>query len=153
MGRKSSCETYEKLTYFKIVGEAANHLDGIARYVRAKLAARQGFVLDIRAVTTCPRADKVFIHVLKYPPGCLRKIAVVGLSENRTFCSLYETLVRTRGYRARCFCDVEMANQWVLNDDAPVQGSSRRLGWLSHTLAIVRHSLNPMRLLHATTSR
>lgn len=150
MSLKMNCETQEKLTYFKIVGEGAN-LDSIARYVRAEVADRHGFVVDIRAVTTRPRADKVFIHVLKYPPGCSRKIALIDLNTNHSFCSLYEQLARTRGYRARCFADLEMANRWVLNDDAPSQARCNRWGFLEHGLTFLGHSLNPMRLLHAAT--
>jgi len=151
MSCKIRCETYEKCTYFKIVGEAGNHLDSIARYVRAKATDRRGIVMDIRALTIRPRADEVFIHVLKYPPGASRKIALIRLNKNHSVCSLYEQLARTRGYRACCFDDLESANRWVVNDDGPLQVRCNRWSFLAHGLTILRHSLNPLRLRHATT--
>lgn len=149
MSFRISCETREKITYFKIVGEAANHLDSIARYVRAKVADRRGFVVDIRSVTARPLADKVFIHVLKYPPGCLRKLALIDGNENRPFCALYQRLARTRGYQVRYFDDVDTANQWVSSDE-PL-ACHGRWSFLGNGLTVLRHSLNPMRLLHAAT--
>ena len=154
MNFKIACQTHEKITSFEVFGPAANHLDSIARYVRAKVTGPQGVVLDIRAVTTRPAADKVFIHILKYPATiCLRKIALVDLNENRRFGSLYERLVRTRGYQARLFSDIAMANEWLLSDDATSKANRSRLGSLIHVPRVLRRSLNPIRSWHNSFSK
>lgn len=152
MSFKISYQTSANIPRFEVFGEAANHLDSIARYVRAKVADQKGIVLDIRAMTTRPRADKVFIHVLKYPTVCLRKIALVDLNDNRWFCSLYERLAQKRGYRVRFFGDVEMANEWLLSDDAESKASQGCFGFLGQVVTILRHSAKPARLLDATIS-
>jgi hypothetical protein len=152
MSFRIACQAHEMGPCFEVFGEVANHLDSIARYVRAKATDRQAVLLDIRAVTTRPSADKVFIHVLKYPSVCLRKIALVDLTENRRFCSLYEQLVRTRGYQVRFFGDVEKANEWLSGDDTSSKASRNRFGVLSQALTALRQSLNPMRIVHATTT-
>src|SRR5690348_7410684 len=144
-----TCDTHQAVPCFQVSGSAANHLDSIARYIKAKALGRQGFVLNIRGVTTRPLAGKLFIHVLKYPPGSFRKIALVDLDENRAFCSLYEHLARTRGYQVCSFGDMDMANEWLLCGEAPPNVTRRRID-LIHGLALLRHSLNPMRLLHVT---
>ena len=151
MSFRISCRTQQTVPCFEVSGEAANHLDSIVRYVKAKALGRQGFVLDIRAVTKRPPAGSLFIHVLKYTPGFSRKIALVDVEENSAFCSLYERLVRTRGYRVRIFDNVQMANEWLLRDDAPCKTRGARLDFVQG-LRFLRHSLNPMRLLHAATS-
>lgn len=151
MSFRISCHTQQTVPCFAVSGEAAHHLDSIVRYVKAKAPGRQGFVLDIRAVTTRPLAGSLFIHVLKYAPGFSRKIALVDVEENRAFCSLYERLVRTRGYRVHVFDNPEKANEWLLCDDVPCKTTGGRFEFL-HGLTLLRHSLNPMRLLHAETS-
>lgn len=116
------------------------------------MADQQGIVLDIRAVTTRPRADKIFIHVLKYPTVCLRKIALVDLNENRWFYSLYERLVRKRGYQVRFFAEIQAANEWVLSNAAISKANPSVFGFFTHVVAVLRHTVNPMRLLHGTTT-
>ena len=151
MSFRISCHTQQTVPCFEVSGEAAHHLDSMVRYVKAKAPGPQGFVLDMRAVTTRPLAGSLFIHVLKYAPGSSRKIALVDAEENSAFCSLYERLVRTRGYRVRVFDNLENANKWLLRDDAPCKAKGGRFGFI-HGLTLLRHSLNPMRLLHAATS-
>jgi len=150
MSFRISCQTHQRVPCFEVSGGAANHLESIVRFVQAQAVGSQAFVLDIRAVTTRPLADKLFIHVLKYPPGLLRKIAVVDRKENRAFCSLYERLVCTRGYQVRFFGDVERATEWLRGDDPPPKASRNRLAFFQG-LTLLRHVFNPIRLLHATT--
>ena len=152
MSFKIACLTHEKATCFQVFGGIANHLDSIALYVMAKAAGRRGVVLDIRAVTTRPGADKVFIHVLKYPTVCFRKIALVDVKENRRYWSLYERLVRTRGYQVRFFGDIEMASEWLSGDDATLNASHSRFSFASQVLTVLRQILNSTRPLHATST-
>lgn len=153
MSFASSCQTYEEFPCLKSFGEVANHVESIARYLKSKVADRRGFILDMRDVVTMPLADEVFIQVLKYPFGCMGKIALVDLGENRSFCSLYERLVRTRGYQARCFTDLEMANRWLLNDDIPSKDRRTRYAFLTQGLMALTHCLSSLHLLHAANSR
>ena len=152
MALRISFHTHEKIPCFKVFGELANHLDSIARYVGNSVSSPQGFVLDIRAVTARPLADKVFIHVLKYPPGLACKFALVDLKENLRFCSLYERLAGTRGYRVRHFASIEMAYRWLLSEGVPPKASHSRFNFLTHGLTLVRRSLNPAHQLHARST-
>ena len=116
MGFKIDCQKHEQALCFEVVGEINNHLDSIARYISAKAAYREGVVIDIRGATRRPSVEKVFIHVLKYPTTCLRKIALVDLRQNWPLCALYARLVQRRGYQTCSFSDVEAARDWLLTD-------------------------------------
>ena len=135
---------------FEVCGEIANHLDSIMRYVKTKAVGRPSLLLDIRGATKRPLADKLFIHVLKYPPGFRQRIALVDLKEHGAFCSLYARLVRSRGYQVRFFGDVDVANEWLRGGDLPPKASRSRV--FCQGLTLLRHSFNPIRLLHATTT-
>ena len=153
MSFRIACHMDEKCPCFEIIGEAADHMDRIARYVNGKSPNREGIMLDLRAVTKKPAADQLFIHVLKYPNGCHRKIALIDLKENRAFFQLYECLVRTRGYQAQLFGDRETAYDWLQKGNIPPRAHPPRVHSVRHTLAAFGQSVNPMRLLHATSIR
>lgn len=149
MSFKIACQANEKAPCFEVSGEIANHLDSIGRYISAKADDRHGVVLDIRPVTIRPSADKLFIHVLKYPAVCSRKIALVDLTENRRFWSVYKQLVCTRGYQVHICGEVKTAIEWLLSDRPVSEANRSRIRFLTQLPAILLQSLNPMNLVHA----
>src|SRR5215472_11151746 len=115
MGYKISCERGDKVLSFEISGNIKNHLDAVALYVRAQLteAETDGVLVDIRKANGRPGVGKLFLHILKYPPTRRGRIALIDLEENHAFCSIYELLVRRRGYDIRSFLDFEAGRDWL----------------------------------------
>lgn len=115
MGYKISCERGDKVLSFEISGDIKNHIDAIAIYVRAQLteAETDGALVDIRKANGRPGVGKLFLHILKYPPARKGRVALIDLEENHAFCSIYELLVRRRGYDIRSFLDSEAGRAWL----------------------------------------
>lgn len=118
MGYKISCERGDKVLSFEISGDIKNHIDAIALYVRAQLTEAQtdGALVDIRKAIGRPGVGKLFLHILKYPPTGTGRVALIDLEENHAFCSIYELLVRRRGYDIRSFLDFEAGRAWIVTN-------------------------------------
>ena len=153
MSFRVTCRRNDKTVCFTVLGKVNNHMDSLAKYIKAKSDNREGVVIDIRGVTRRPEPDKLFIHILRYPSTCARKLAVVDLEENRAFSSLFEHLARTRGYEVCCFADIETAGNWLSNDHTPSNISPRRADNLGRILAVFRSRWNLTRWPQAITSR
>ena|SRR5215813_3187990 len=151
MGLKIACQMHERTLCFEVLGGLSDHLDSVARYVRGKAAHRDGVMVDIRGATRRPGADKLFIHVLKYPGICSCKIALVDFEENWVFCSLFEHLLRRRGYQICSFANVDTARQWLSTDLMPAR-PKHRMFLVRQILAAIKERLKPMRFSHATTT-
>jgi len=131
MGYKISCERGDKVLSFEISGNIKNHLDAVALYVRAQLteAETDGVLVDIRKANGRPGVGKLFLHILKYPPTRRGRVALIDLEENHAFCSIYELLVRRRGYEIRSFPDSEVGKAWLVSNKTTTKRSEpvRRL--------------------------